>query len=110
MLVDADCIEPAGSRVLQLIHEVVEHVMRTTGVEQRRVDVHPHRWMLLTEIIRQFCVRHEVEPHEFHDCRCLPWRRSCNTMCMLCATASGPDRDSRCRATSRHSLVAFFAL
>ena len=66
VLVDADRIEPAAGRVIQLIHEVVVHVVRAARVEQRRVDVHPHRRMLLTEVVRQLGVRHQVEPHEFH--------------------------------------------
>src|ERR1700758_2755636 len=66
MLVDADRVEPAGGGIFQFVHEVVVHVMRTLRVEQRGMDVHPHRGMLFGEIRGQFGVMHEMEPHEFH--------------------------------------------
>jgi hypothetical protein len=31
------------------------------------VNIHLHRMMLLPEVVRQFGVRHQVEPHELHD-------------------------------------------
>ena len=66
VLVDADRVVAAGGGVFELVHEVVVHVMRAPRVEQRRVDVDPHRRMLLAEVVRQFGVRHQVEPHELH--------------------------------------------
>ena len=43
MLVHADRVEAALGGVFQLVHEVVVHVVRAPGIEQRRMDVHPHR-------------------------------------------------------------------
>src|SRR5205814_4876681 len=66
MLVHADGVEAHLGRELELIHEVVVHVMRSAWVEQRRMDVDPHRGMLLVEIVGKLCVRHQVKPHELH--------------------------------------------
>ena len=67
VLVDADRVVAARGGVFQLVHEVVVHVVRAAWVEQRGVDVHPYRRMLLAEVIREFGVGHQVEPHELHD-------------------------------------------
>src|SRR5579859_138800 len=66
MLVHADRIEAALCRILELIHEIVVHEVRALRVEQRGVDVHPHRRILVPEIVRQFRVWHQVEPHQLH--------------------------------------------
>ena len=66
MLVHADRIEAALRRVFQLIHEVVVHQVGALRIEQRGVDVHPDRRILVAEIVRQFRVRHQVEPHQLH--------------------------------------------
>ncbi len=66
MLVDADRVVAAVGGVFELIHEVVVHMVRAPRIEQRRVDVHPHRRMLLFEVLRQLGVRHQVEPHQLH--------------------------------------------
>ena len=66
MLVDADGVEAALGGVFELVHEVVVHVMRPAWVEQRRMDVDPHRGMLLTKIIGQLGIRHQVEPADLH--------------------------------------------
>src|SRR5580765_6247454 len=66
MLVHAHGIEAALGGVFELVHKVVVHVVRSAWVEQRRMDVDPHRRMLLVEVIRKLRVRHQVEPHELH--------------------------------------------
>ena len=66
VLVAAHGIEAAVGRELHLVHEVVVHQVRALWVEQRRMDVDPHRRMLLPEVLRQFGVRHQMEPQEFH--------------------------------------------
>ena len=66
MLVAADGVEAAVGRVLHLVHEVVVHVVGALRVEQRGMDVDPHRGMLLAEVVRQLGVRHQVEPHQLH--------------------------------------------
>ena len=66
VLVDADRVEPAFGGEFELVHEVVVHVMRAPRVEQRGMDVDPHRGMLLAEIVGQFGIRHQVKPHQLH--------------------------------------------
>ena len=66
MLVHADGVEAHLGGVFELVHEVVVHVVRSAWVEQRRMDVDPHRGMLLVEVVRKLRVRHQVEPHELH--------------------------------------------
>src|SRR4051812_6871841 len=66
MLVHADGVEAALGGIFELVHEVVVHVVRPAWVEQRRMDVDPHRGMLLVEVIRKLRVRHQMEPHELH--------------------------------------------
>ena len=68
MLVAAHRVEAAIGGVLHLVHEVVVHQVRALRVEQRRMDVDPHRRMLLPEIVRQLGVRHQVEPQQLHGC------------------------------------------
>ena len=67
VLVHADRVEAAVGGVFELVHEVVVHVVRAPRVEQRGVDVHPDRGVLVAEVLRQLGVGHQVEPHEFHD-------------------------------------------
>ena len=74
MLVHADRVEADLGCVFELVHEVVVHVMRPARVEQRRMDVDPHRGMLLVEVVRKLRVRHQVKPHELH--RVLPETRT----------------------------------
>ncbi len=62
----ADGVEAELGGVLQLVHELVVHVVRAPGVEQRGVDVDPHRGVLLAEVVRQLRVGHQVEPQELH--------------------------------------------
>ena len=66
MLIHAYRVEAAFRRVFQLVHEIVVHQMRALWIEQRRMDIDPHRRVLRAEIVGQFGVRHQVEPHEFH--------------------------------------------
>src|SRR5690242_16775616 len=66
VLVHAHRIKTAVGGVLQLVHEVVVHVMRTARVEQRGMNVHPHRRMLVAEPIRQLGIGHQVKPHQAH--------------------------------------------
>src|SRR5580658_5943272 len=67
MLVHADRVIAEIGRVFKLIHEVVVHQMRALRIEQRRVNIDPDRRMLLFEVLRQFGVRHQMEPHQLHD-------------------------------------------
>ena len=66
VLVDAHRVEAAIGGVFELVHEIVVHVVRATRIEQRGVDVHPDRWVLVAEARRQFGVGHQVEPHQAH--------------------------------------------
>ena len=66
VLVAADGVEAALSRVLHLVHEIVVHVVGAFRVEQLRMDVDPDRGMLLTEVVGQLRVGHQVEPHQLH--------------------------------------------
>ena len=66
MLIHTYRVETDVGGEFKLIHEVVVHQMRALWIEQRRVDIDPHRIVLLTEIVRQFCVRHQVKPHQAH--------------------------------------------
>ncbi len=66
VLVAAHRIEAAVGRVLHLVHEIVVHEMRALRIEQRRVDVHPDRVVLVTEIVRQLGIGHQVEPEHLH--------------------------------------------
>jgi len=66
VLVHADGVEADLGSIFELVHEVVVHVMRSAWVEQRRMDVDPHRGMLLVEVVGKLRVRHQVKPHELH--------------------------------------------
>src|SRR5271155_2962825 len=66
MLVDAHRVEPAFGGEFELIHEVVVHVMRPPGVEQRGMNVDPDRGVLLPEIVGQLGIGHQMEPHQLH--------------------------------------------
>ena len=66
VLVAADGVEAALGRVLELVEELVVHVMRALGVEQRGVDVDPDGGVLVLEVVGQLLVGHQVEPEEFH--------------------------------------------
>ena len=66
VLVHADRVEAAIGGVFQLVHEVVVHVVRAARIEQRRMDVHPDRRVLVAEPVRQLGVGHQVEPHQAH--------------------------------------------
>src|SRR5262245_62738292 len=66
MLVAADGVKAAVGGELELIQELVIHVVRAPGVEQGRVDVDPHGRVLLLEILGQLFVGHQVEPQELH--------------------------------------------
>ena len=66
VLVAAHRVEAAIGGVFHFVHEVVVHQVRAFGIEQRGVDVHPDRRVFLAEIVRQFGVGHQVEPHEAH--------------------------------------------
>ena len=76
MLVAADGVEAALGRVLELVEELVVHVMRAPGVEQRGVDVDPDRRVLVLEIVGQLLVGHQVKPQEFHGSSSRPRRGS----------------------------------
>ena len=66
VLVDADRVEAALRGVFKLVHEVVVHQVGALRIEQRGMDVHPHRRVGVPEIVRQFRVGHQVEPHQLH--------------------------------------------
>src|SRR5580700_9428053 len=66
VLVDADRVETAFGGEFELVHEVVVHVMGAKRVEQRGVDIDPHRGMLFAEVLRQFGIGHQVKPHQLH--------------------------------------------
>jgi hypothetical protein len=66
MLVDADRVKAAFGSEFELVHEVVVHQVRAPRVEQRGMDVHPHRGMLVAEILRELGVGHQVKPHQLH--------------------------------------------
>ena len=66
MLVHADRVVAELGGVFELVHEVVVHVMRALGVEQRGMDVDPDARVLLIEVVGKLRVRHQVEPHELH--------------------------------------------
>ena len=58
--------KPHFGGVFQLVHEVVVHEVRALRIEQRGMDIHPHRGIGVAEIVRQFRVGHQVEPHQLH--------------------------------------------
>src|SRR5437660_10898209 len=64
MLVHAHGVEAHLGGVFELVAKVVVHMMRSAWVEQRRMDVDPHRGMLLVEVVGKLRVRHQVKPHE----------------------------------------------
>ena len=66
VLVDTDRVEPAFRGEFELVHKVVVHQMCAPRVEQRGMDVDPHRWMLLAEVVGKLGVRHQVKPHQLH--------------------------------------------
>src|SRR5213080_4404016 len=66
VLVDADRVEAAFRGVFELVHEVVVHVMRPPRVEQRRMNIDPHRGVLLPEVVGELGVGHQMEPHLLH--------------------------------------------
>src|SRR5690242_7311947 len=66
VLVDADRVEAAFGGELQFVHEVVVHAMRATLVEQRGMDVDPYRGMLLTKVVGQLGIGHQMKPHQLH--------------------------------------------
>src|SRR5262252_6614967 len=66
MLIAAHRVEAAVGRELHLVHEVVVHQVCALRVEQRRMHINPYRRMLLAEVVRQFGVRHQMEPEELH--------------------------------------------
>src|SRR5438874_1666652 len=74
MLVATDGVEAASGRVLELVEEVVVHVMRALGIEQRGMDVDPDRGVLVLEVVGQLLVGHQVEPQEFHGSLSCPRR------------------------------------
>src|SRR5712691_9980228 len=66
VLVDANRVKAAFGGEFELIHEVVVHVMRAPGVEQRGMDVDPDRRVLLPEIVGQLGIGHQMEPQQLH--------------------------------------------
>jgi hypothetical protein len=58
VLVYAYTIEAAFGRELKLIHKIVVHEMGALWVKQRRVDVDPDRWVLVSEVVWQLGVGH----------------------------------------------------
>ena len=66
VLVHAHPVEATLGRELELVHEVVVHVVGASGVEQTRVDVHPHRRIFLPEVVRQLGIGHQMEPEQLH--------------------------------------------
>src|ERR1700730_5622674 len=98
VLVDADRVKPAFGGEFELIHEVVVHQVRALRVEQRGMDVHPYRGMLLAEILRQFGIGHQVKPHQLHGRS--SWIRSDHLGASFETTASRSPQDevrSLCR-------------
>src|SRR5262245_1944635 len=66
MLVNAYAVETALGRELKFIHEIVVHQVGALRVEQRRVDVDPDRRVLVSKIIWELGVGHQVEPEQLH--------------------------------------------
>ena len=66
VLVHADAVEAELGGVLELVHELVVERVGEVRVEQRGVDVDPHRCVLLREILGQPRVGHQVEPQDLH--------------------------------------------
>ena len=66
VLVHAHRVVAELGGILELVHEVVVHVMGASGVEQRRMDVDPDAGVLPVKVLGQLRVRHQVEPHELH--------------------------------------------
>ena len=104
MLVAAHGVEAAIRRELHLVHEVVVHQMRTLRIEQRRVDVDPNGRMLLPKVLRQFGVRHEMEPKEFHGARPI---LACGTIPASMVTklpgpSTHPERNAQAQWPSSH--------
>src|SRR5262245_59982608 len=66
MLVAADGVEAAGGGKLELIEELVVHVVGAGRIEQGGVDVDPNGGVLFLEVLGQLLVRHQVEPEKLH--------------------------------------------
>ena len=66
VLVHAHPVEAALGGELELVHEVVVHVVGPLRIEQARVDVHPHGRILFPEVVRQLGIGHQVEPEQLH--------------------------------------------
>jgi hypothetical protein len=66
MFVHADGIEADGRRIFQKIEIGVVDLVTFHRIEQPRVDVYPHRSVLLPEIVRKIGPRHQIEPGELH--------------------------------------------
>ena len=65
MLVAANAVEAHLGGILQLVHELVVHDVCPAGIEQAGIDINPHRFVLVAEVVRQFLVGHQVEPQIF---------------------------------------------
>ena len=99
VFVDADCVVTELGGVFELVHEVVVHVMRAAGIEQRGVDVDPDRGVLPVEVLRKLRIGHQVEPHEFHgalslNSSCLvndrlPPKSAATSGCRQCGISAG---------------------
>src|SRR5262245_62266903 len=66
MLVAADGVKAAGGGKLELIEELVVHVVGAGRIEQGGVDVDPNGGVLFLEVLGQLLVRHQVEPEKLH--------------------------------------------
>src|SRR5215472_14451045 len=66
MLVAADGIEAALGGVFELVEELVVHAVCPFGIEQRGMNIDPHRRVLLAKIVGQLLIGHQMEPQEFH--------------------------------------------
>src|SRR5262249_16052821 len=64
--VDADGVEAALRRELQLVHVLVVDFVGARRIEQLGVDVDPDAIVLLHEVRRQIRIRHQMKPAKSH--------------------------------------------
>ena len=66
VLVHANGVEADLGGVFQFVHEVVVHEMSALWIKQRGMDIHPDGRIGFPEVVRQFRIGHQVEPHQLH--------------------------------------------
>ena len=67
MFVDADGIQPHFGGEFQLVYIFVIDLVAALRIEQAGIDIHPDRFVLVLEIIRQVRIGHQMEPEKFHE-------------------------------------------